>query len=311
MLHSQLGNLSRPSLSQAQGIQATLSNLNHQRLTPSLPGEFSPDHFHAEQVSREIERAFLEADRASVAERAVAAPSDPMAFADWFDALRDNGPGQHDPLFDYLAHQATLEQFRWFIHQEVAGEAGFDDLVALTQLRMPERTKLELARNYWDEMGRGKPAAMHGPMLNELARALGLPDDALGEVVPESLALSNLLVGLAFNRCYAFHALGALGAIELTAPTRAVKLVEGFDRLGLDRSVSHYFRVHAVVDIAHARTWRDEILIPLVADQPGLARHLAEGALMRLQAGARTFERYRRHFGLPVVTETAELAWLP
>jgi hypothetical protein len=84
----------------------------------------------------------------------------------------------------------------------------------------------------------------------------------------------------------------------LTAPSRAVKVVEAFDRLGVDRAASHYFRVHAVVDIAHARTWRDEVLIPIVADRPEVARFIAEGALMRLQAGARTFDRYRQEFGL-------------
>lgn len=309
MLPSQSGDLACASHHGAVAVQAALSELNHKRLTPGLPSELCSHEIRAHQSSVQLEHDFIESDRLRVVERAERCPRDAMGFAAWFDSLKDNGPGQYDPLFDFLAEEATIEQFRWFIHQEVAGEAGFDDLVALTQVRMPERAKLELARNYWDEMGRGKPAAMHGPMLTDLAKALGLPDDSLGVVVPESLALSNLLVGLAYNRRYAFQSLGALGAIELTAPTRAVKLVEGFDRLGVDRSASHYFRVHAVVDLAHARTWRDEILIPLIQSQPELAPHVAEGALMRLQAGARTFERYRREFGLPTVGGSDGLAW--
>ena len=63
---------------------------------------------------------------------------------------------------------------KWFIEQEVAGEAGFDDLLALTQIKMPEQAKLEMARNYWDEMGRGASKGMHGPMLERLARYLEL-----------------------------------------------------------------------------------------------------------------------------------------
>ena len=50
-----------------------------------------------------------------------------------------------------------MDQMRWFLTQEVAGEAGFDDLAALTQVKMPQQAKLEIARNYWDEMGRGNP----------------------------------------------------------------------------------------------------------------------------------------------------------
>jgi hypothetical protein len=180
------------------------------------------------------------------------------------------------------------------MRQEVAGEAGFDDLVALTQIRMPERPKLELARNYWDEMGRGKAVGMHGPMLGRLAKSLEVEFPDPEDIVWESLALGNVLVGLAYNRRYAFHAVGALGVIELTAPTRAVKVVEALDRLGIEKSASHYFRLHATVDLSHARTWRDEVLIPLVEARPDVAVHIAEGALMRLTAGQRCFERYRR-----------------
>ena len=74
----------------------------------------------------------------------------------------------------------------WFLTQEVAGEAGFDDLLALTQVKMPVTAKLEMARNYWDEMGRGRETAMHGPLLERLASYLEI--DAQPEhVVPESL----------------------------------------------------------------------------------------------------------------------------
>ena len=67
-----------------------------------------------------------------------------------------------------------MEEMKWFLTQEVAGEAGFEDLTALTQVKLPTRAKLELARNYWDEMGRGNARGMHGPLLAMLANRLGL-----------------------------------------------------------------------------------------------------------------------------------------
>src|SRR5438270_12698078 len=118
---------------------------------------------------------------------------------------------------------------RWFIEQEVAGEAGFDDLLALTQVKMPEQAKLEMARNYWDEMGRGTSKGMHGPMLGRLARyveARPTPD----RVVPEALALGNMMIALARSRRYAFHSVGGLGATAMTAPTTA-----GYAHRGLRR----------------------------------------------------------------------------
>lgn len=279
-------------------LHVRLCALNHARLEPATPADDWPAELHRMHVLARLEEPFLEAERQAVAARAAAAPRQAPAFAAWFDALRDDGPGQHDPLFDHLAEHASLDELRWFITQEIATEAGFEDLVALTQLRMPTRVKLELASNYWDEMGRGKARGMHGPMLAALAEAIGVGPAAPTDVVWESLALGNLLAGLAYNRRYAFQSLGALGAIELTAPSRAVKLVQAFERLGVDDVAARYFRLHAVVDVRHAQTWRDEVLVPLVEARPELAPHLAEGALMRLEAGARTFACYREHLGL-------------
>ena len=59
----------------------------------------------------------------------------------------------------------------------------------------------------------------------------------------------------------------------------------------IDRSVL------ATLDVKHSRQWDDEVLVPLVEKEPRAARAIAEGALMRMRAGARTFERYRRELG--------------
>jgi Iron-containing redox enzyme len=277
-------------------LHVALTSLHRARLSPQTPhGDWQNQLLELAELGLR-EGRFLEQERAAAVRGAALAPRQPEAFASWFDALLERGPGQHDPLFDYLAERATLEEMRWFLRQEVAGEAGFDDLVALTQLRLPTRAKLELARNYWDEMGRGKAVGMHGPMLSRLAEALALEPSEPRDIAWEALAVGNVLAGLAYNRRYAFHSIGALGVVELTAPSRAVKVVAGLDRLGVVREASHYFRLHATLDVKHARAWRDEVLVPLVSESPELTRFIAEGALMRLNAGARSFARYRREF---------------
>jgi hypothetical protein len=219
-------------------------------------------------------------------------PTDADSFVDWFTALRDVGPGQGDHLFPWLADHATKDQLHWFLSQEVAGEAGFDDLVALSQLKMPVRPKLEMARNYWDEMGRGDPKGMHGPMLTRLANYLSI-DAQIETTVAESLALGNLMMALACNRRYGFHSVGALGVIELTAPTRAFFVSKALDRLGVPKKQSHYFSLHAILDVKHAEAWNREVIWPLVNEDGRRARAIAEGAFMRLWCGARCFERYR------------------
>lgn len=231
-----------------------------------------------------------------VRSRALSAPRDADAFVDWFEGLKQTGPGQGDPLFPWLSSAAPEWAMFWFLEQEVAGEAGFEDLVALTQVKLPVQAKLELARNYWDEMGQGHAGGMHGPMLSRLAQALHLRSSA--EVVWESLALGNLMLAFAMNRRYTYHSLGALGVIELTAPGRAAHVNEGLRRLGVEGQVRKYFALHATLDVKHSEAWNSEVIRPLVAAEPEVAVAIAEGALMRLEAGARCFARYRHELGL-------------
>ena len=252
-----------------------------------------------EQALQRLELDFLEAQLEDVRGAAAEAPRDPDGFLRWYEGLVHAGPGQGDSLFEWLATSASRDAMTWFLRQEVAGEAGFDDLVALTQVKMPVRAKLELARNYWDEMGQGQASAMHGPMLAALADELGVRDGAhLGnrgdEVVWESLALGNLMLGLAMHRRHAYRSVGALGAIELTAPGRAEKVNEGLRRLGLGGEARRYYALHATLDVKHSRAWNAEVIRPLVEGNPALATPIAEGALARLAAGARCFSTYRR-----------------
>jgi len=241
---------------------------------------------------RMLEASFLEELREEVREEAAEAPRDADAFVIWFENLKLTGPGQGDALFPWLAQEADIGQMRWFFEQEAAGEAGFDDLVALTQIKLPEAPKLELARNYWDEMGRGNPRGMHGPMLSALADTLGVAP-AIETTVWESLALANAMTAMATNRGFAWHSVGALGVIELTAPARSALVAKGLRRIGLSERERRYFDLHAVLDVKHSEDWNREALIPLVREDPARATAMAEGALMRLTCGKRCFDRYR------------------
>jgi len=82
---------------------------------------------------------FLQRASKTVQQQAAAAPRDPDGFLAWFVALRTSGSGQNDSLFPWLATRASYGHVRWFLTQKVAGEAGFDDLVALTQVKLPAR----------------------------------------------------------------------------------------------------------------------------------------------------------------------------
>jgi hypothetical protein len=280
-----------------QPFQEQLSRWNRVRLAPAFPDEATGQRLEIDRRMARLEQAFIEELRAEVKADAARAPTDVDGFIAWFEELKASGPGQHDRLFPWLAEQADREEIRWFLSQEAAGEAGFDDLVAMTQVKLPTQAKLELARNYWDEMGRGNVKGMHGPMLSQLVDILDL-DTRIEATVWESLALANAMTAMASSRFYAWHSVGALGVIELTAPDRSAHTAKALRRIGLSDKERRYFDLHAVLDVKHSKDWNEEAIKPLVAEDPRRATAMAEGALIRLRCGERCFDRYRAHLGV-------------
>jgi hypothetical protein len=114
-----------------------------------------------------------------------------------------------------------------------------------------------------------------------------------------------MMIALAHNRRYAFHSIGALGAIEMTAPARAGYVDRGLRRLAISGKARHYFALHAVLDVKHSETWNREILRSLVAEDARRAQAIAEGALLRLWHGARCYARYREKFGISMLESQA------
>lgn len=288
-------------------FHANLAEFNARRLAPDVVGAGWIDDVKSEFSARILEGWFIEAERSRITRLASLAPADADGFMAWFEGLREHGPGQNDGLFSWLEKDATLAQMCWFLTQEAAGEAGFEDLVAMTQVKLPVRAKLEMARNYWDEMGRGHARGMHGPMLDAVVRELRLKP-VVADTCWESLALANLMIGLASNRRYAYHSIGALGAIEMTAPGRVALVNRGLKRLEVPVDARKYFQLHAGLDIEHSRTWNQEVIRSLVDGDSQIGQAIAEGALLRLASGARCFARYRAQFGIQVEPERARMA---
>jgi len=272
-------------------FQRTLAKWNRERLAPSMPDTDWRRDFDRQVQMLRLEGAFMDELRAEVADDLDTVPDEADAFIAWFEALQDKGPGQNHPLFAWLAETATEGQMRWFLTQEAAGEAGFDDLVAMTQVKMPHGPKLEFAENYWDEMGRGQYRGIHGLLLTELVQAMRIQPE-IATTVWESLALANAMTAMATTRRYAWLSVGALGVVELTAPWRCEHVSAGLKRLGFGQRERLYYDLHAKIDIKHSEGWNNNALKPLVEEDPRRARFIAEGALIRMRCAERCFERY-------------------
>jgi hypothetical protein len=87
----------------ARDLQFRLNRLNDLRFNPMLPSSRWREQLA--QVARlaVVEGEFLEERRHSIAEKAAEAPTNPKKFIIWFQQLKEDGPGQNDPLFSCLS----------------------------------------------------------------------------------------------------------------------------------------------------------------------------------------------------------------
>jgi hypothetical protein len=199
-------------------------------------------------------------------------------------------------VYRYLAATAPLGQIVDFIALEGGPDGAFDDLVAMCQVGVSGEPKLELARNYWDELGNGTLAAVHTELHRRLVAALGIAAVPRPEQPLEALERAVLPALLATNRHLQPELVGALGLTELQAGPRCRRILEGLRRTGAPAGALPFYEVHADVDPRHGRDWIDLVVEPLGAD-PAWAVGIVRGARWRSATNARFFDvmaaRYR------------------
>jgi hypothetical protein len=232
----------------------------------------------------ELEQAWAEAGRleeATTPERAVAA----MRAV----AARDRLPA----AYRWLADSADWEQLVDFLALEGGPDGGFDDLVSACQIGLSGSAKLELARNYWDEMGNGDPDAVHTVLHQRLVAAVDLPRLPRARMPVEALERAALGGLLATNRWLQPEMLGALGLLELQAGPRCRMVLKAFDRLGAPEAAYPFYVEHAEVDPRHGRDWVDKAIAPTVAERPDWGPRIVKGAWWRSTVNLAFFESLR------------------
>jgi hypothetical protein len=200
-------------------------------------------------------------------------------------AARDRLPA----AYEWVASTASWDEVVRFLALEGGPDGGFDDLVALCQVGLTGDPKLELARNYWDELGNGALAAVHTVLHDRLVAAIGMPRVPLDEQPVEALERAALGGLLSTNHWLQPEMLGALGLIELQAGPRCRKVLQAFDRLGAPADAYPFYAEHAEVDPRHGKDWMDNAIVPTVAAHPEWAPRILRGALWRSRVNAAFF----------------------
>jgi len=206
----------------------------------------------------------------------------------WLESAERCGPGQEDPLFDWIAHYSSREQLAWFVAQETQREASFDEDLALTEVGA--RTDRHL-RDFLAELRSHGQALGYGACLSEVRAAL--PNRSGIQEIANVLESRETLRALAASPAHLFHSAGALAMRELAAERRLRSLRKAIWRLGIT-SLSRLS--------APAGSLREDASAPLASDALYLSvsgnaaatRSFTEGAWLNLRLNARCFEVFRK-----------------
>jgi pyrroloquinoline quinone (PQQ) biosynthesis protein C len=249
------------------------------------------DHPLIYQVRHTLEQCWDQSERKKHAAVLSNLPPVPQ-FREWtIQYVQSHSSNVNHPLFPFLRDKATFEQMREFILQETPLEVLFGDIIALMLPGVYGKIKLELAKNFWDEVGHAQDPRVHRNMRFRLMEFLQIPADVYTKnielLVREELALINMYLGLATNRASLTQLLGVLLTTETMIPGRFELQIEGWRRHGVSDETIAYLLEHTTVDVEHAKEWMDGMVVPLLNRSPHLMGEIVLGMLRRLDiAGA-------------------------
>ncbi|WP_171053240.1 iron-containing redox enzyme family protein [Streptomyces marianii] len=236
-------------------------------------------------VAALLEGAVLDHELSRIPESAVTGyPGSGPEYVRWLKAMVSDHPAGWHPLYhEYLPESGEWEDLRLLLAQETSLDPRFDDILALMQVGRQGGEKLEIAANYWDEMGNGDPSMVHTSLFGRALEAVGADAAYVREtLMPEAVVAGNVSACLALSRRHYYKAVGYFGVTEYLAPRRFRRVVDTWRRHDLDEVGIVYHDLHIGVDAGHAAGWFRNVVGPLVSGDPRTGREIALGAMIRL-----------------------------
>jgi pyrroloquinoline quinone (PQQ) biosynthesis protein C len=241
------------------------------------------------EVTRLLEDATLAAENRFIEPGTVeAAPKEGKAFLSWIKGLaRSHRVFKHPYYTEFINQHAQADDLRTYVIQESLVDGRFDDLLAMMQIGTDGPSKLEIASNFWDEMGNGKAEEVHTHLFNKIYEVFDITADEMESAMTASdLLAGNLALLLCRYRSLYPEAVGFLGMTEWLVPDRFTNVIRAWERLGLPDVGITYHRLHVTIDSVHAAGWFHNIVLPS-ATSDHMRHGIARGTLWRLNSSAR------------------------
>jgi hypothetical protein len=211
-------------------------------------------------------------------------------FFSWLREYVDSHPvADHSAYTSYLADKATAADLRCYLVQESAIDASTDDFLASLLIGSPASAKMEIAANFWDEMGEGEDSQLHTQLFDNALNAFDISADETSDALTlDALVCGNLQTMLSQRRELFYQGVGYFAATEQLVPDRFIALKKGWERVGLPEEAAQYHLLHIEVDGHHTDRWYSKVIAPLAQGSEAAQRLMLLGALYRIV----TSERY-------------------
>jgi hypothetical protein len=223
-------------------------------------------------------------------------PKEPREFNRWLRSYCENHVLFEHPLLDYLK-KSDLEDFRAYFYYGDMMDLPQVELYARATIGLPDDApRIEISKNYWDEMGVGIQSQCHGVWAERFLDNLNLLNDDhdvdqhfydLPEKCLEKFITAQYITLTKENW---LKVIGHLGATEIYDPKLNVTMIELGRKYGFDDRTLEYFIQHIKVDAIHSRDWLNKVVKPLVQEDPDYRFEIARGAELNLTAMQRNFD---------------------
>ncbi|TCO62861.1 iron-containing redox enzyme family protein [Actinocrispum wychmicini] len=278
--------------SAAQYSQQLLLARIYQTVMRIPDGESAEGSVLLHEITRMLETATTTAEDLMITPGMLdSTPSEPKAFLSWLkDQVREHRAFKHPYYAEFIRDEAQEADLRKYVIQESLVDGRFDDFLAMMQIGTAGASKMEIAGNFWDEMGNGDPEQVHTYLFNKIYEVFDIsPEEMEDELTASDLLGGNLAVLLCRYRHLYPEAVGYLGMTEWLAPDRFKNVVHAWERLGLPKVGITYHRLHITIDSQHAAGWFHNVVIPS-AGSPAMRRGITRGSMWRINSSARILD---------------------
>ncbi len=207
------------------------------------------------------------------------------SFIRWLLKIIQTHPASSHPFYThFMRKDATRADLRFWLAQESTLDQRFDDVLATLQIGTSGLVKMEVAKNYWDEMGNGDINKTHTHLFTQLLDELEVtPSYIASHLLPTSLLTGNLSSCLSVHRHLFYEALGFFGVVEYLAPLRFTHVLTALKRNGVSEQGQVYHKLHIWIDRIHGASWFNDVVRYIVEQKPESAKAILRGALARLE----------------------------